>query len=260
MPELPEVERYRVLAESALERAISSVDAPDTWFLKRGLDPPAIRTMLTGRAFTAARRIGKLLLLDVDAGPVLGLRFGMSGRLIVDGTAAVDDLLYSPNRDEQRWDRFVVHFDDGGSLRVRDPRRLGGVEVDPDVSRLGPDALTLSMGDLRRALADSAAPVKARLLDQARVAGIGNLLGDEMLWRAGIDPSRPSESVAGADLRRLHRHLRGTVDDLLARGGSHRGDFLPFRVPGGTCPRDGSALRRATVGGRTTWWCPAHQR
>lgn len=215
---------------------------------------------LEGWAFTAARRIGKLLLLDTDGGPTLGLRFGMTGRLLVDGAAGVDRLEYSSLREQPAWDRVRLGFDDGGDLRVRDPRRLGGVLLDPDESRLGADATTVSAAQLGRILADSAAPLKARLMDQGRLAGIGNLVADEVLYRAGLDPARPAGSLSPADLRRLHRHLRTTLDDLITGGGSHTGRLQPERVPGGRCPRDGTALLRRTIGGRTSWSCPHHQR
>ena len=239
---------------------IAAVDAPDAWYLKGGLAPAAVVTALAGRAFVAARRIGKLLLLDTSGGgPVLGLRFGMSGRLLVDGRAGVDQLLYSSERDLRVWDRFGVRFADGGSLVVRDPRRLGGVSLDPPEAALGPDALALTAGGLRAVL-DSAAPLKARLLDQTRLAGVGNLVADEVLWRAALDPRRPARSLTAPEARRLHRHLLATLPDLIARGGSHTGDLMAARRPGGSCPRDGALLERATVGGRTTWWCPFHQR
>ena len=93
MPELPEVEAYRRLAASGVVgRAVTSVHAPDPWYLKHGLDQAAL-AVLVGCSFTEARRRGKLLLLDTDRGPTLGLRFGMSGRLVVDGVAGVDNLL-----------------------------------------------------------------------------------------------------------------------------------------------------------------------
>ena len=256
MPELPEVEAYRRLAEKALGRRIAAVDAPDAWYLKAGAAPG----VLVGRRFTAARRVGKLLLLDTDGGPTLGLRFGMTGRLLVDGTAGVDALLYSSNRALEAWDRFAVRFEDGGDLRMRDPRRLGGVVLDPDESQLGPDAVTLTAVQLRTALAGSSAPLKARLMDQARLAGIGNLLADEVLWRSGLAPTRAAGSLSAAEVRRLHRHLIGTVVDLMDRGGSHTGDLMGERATGGVCPKDGTPLRRETVGGRTSWWCPRHQR
>jgi formamidopyrimidine-DNA glycosylase len=256
VPELPEVEAYRRLAEKALGRRIVAVDAPDAWYLKGGASP----AVLVGHRFTTARRIGKLLLLDTDDGPTLGLRFGMTGRLLVDGTAGVDSLLYSSNRGLDAWDRFAVRFEDGGDLRVRDPRRLGGVLLDPDEALLGPDAVTLTVAQLRTALAGSSAPLKARLMDQARLAGIGNLLADEVLWRAGLAPTRAAGSLSAAEVRRLHRHLVGTVADLMGRGGSHTGDLMGERMSGGVCPKDGTPLRRDTVGGRTTFWCPTHQR
>ena len=251
---------YRRLAERALQRRIAGVAAPDPWFLKKGVDASALEAALLGERFTAARRIGKLLLLDVSGGEVLGLRFGMTGRLLVDGRAGVDKLVYGSQRDVPGWDRFGVHFTDGGDLCLRDPRRLGGVLLDPDEGRLGTDVLDLTPGRLRRALDGSAVALKARLMDQERVAGVGNLVADETLWRAGLDPRRPAGSLSPAELRRLHRHLRAAVADLVARGGSHAGDLGPARAPGGLCPKDGTPLARAQVGGRTTWWCPAHQR
>ena len=263
MPELPEVESYRGLAErAALHRPVVKVHAPDAWYLKHGLDAASLDAHLRGRRFTAARRIGKLLLLETDGGdgPVVGLRFGMTGRLVVDDAVGVEELIYSSNRPERAWDRVTIRFDDGGELRMRDPRRLGGIELDPDEARLGADARTITPAALRDALAGSVAPLKARIMDQARVAGVGNLIADEALWRAGLAPTREARSLDANELRRLHRHLRATVEDLIGRGGSHTGDLLPHRQPGGRCPKDGTGLVRATVGGRTTWWCPKHQR
>lgn len=261
MPELPEVEGYRALAESrALERVISSVDAPDSWYLKRGLDAAGAAAALVGRRLVGARRLGKLMLLDSDTSGVLGIHFGMSGRLLVDGVSSAGRLLYSPADDGVRYDRFALRFADGGSMSVRDPRRLGGVELDPDEDRLGPDALTVSPSQLKRALENAHAPLKARLLDQARLAGVGNLIADEILWRAGLSPAREARSLTPQELRRLHRHLTDGIRDLIERGGSHTGDLQPARARGGRCPRDGSELARATVGGRTTFWCPSHQR
>ena len=261
MPELPEVEAYRRLAEvGALGRRISAVEAPDPWFLKGGLDAAVLATALVGSRLVAARRRGKLLLLDADGGHTVGVRFGMTGRLVVDDVAGVGRLLFTSGRDEPAWDRFALRLGRAGRLRVNDPRRLGGVILDPDEAALGPDALGATPGQLRAALAGSAAPLKARLLDQARLAGVGNLMADEVLWRASLSPLRPAGSLSPVEQRRLHRELRRTVESLIARGGSHLGDLIAHRRPGGACPRDGAALRRDTVGGRTTWWCPAHQR
>ncbi len=259
VPELPEVESYRRLAERALGRTVLSVATPDPWFLKGGVDGATLAAALEGRAFTEARRIGKLLLLDTAEGPTVGVRFGMTGTLVVDDNAGVDQLLYAPRRHDPAWDRVTVHFADGGSMAVRDPRRLGGVSLDPDVSGMGPDAATITGARLARALEGSHAPLKARLLDQSRVSGIGNLMADEVLWRAGLSPLRPAGDLSSSEVRRLHRHLRRVVADLMDRGGSHRGDLMEHRHVGGHCPRDGVGLTRSTVGGRTSWWCPGHQ-
>lgn len=258
MPELPEVESYRLAASLALGRKVAGVHAPDAWFLKRGLVADEL-DVLVGAELVDARRIGKLLLLDTDTGVTLGLRFGMTGRLVVDGVTPVSELIYSSSRDDPAWVRFGLDLTDGGSIHISDPRRLGGVELSPDESRLGPDALTASLAELRSALAGSATAVKARLMDQSRLAGVGNLIADEILWRAGIDPGRSAASIAPAESRVLHRALRATVRDLMRRGGSHQGELHQHRLPGGHCPRDGTELERRTIGGRTTWSCPAHQ-
>lgn len=259
MPELLEVEAYRRLAEASLGRPVVAVLATDSWFLKRGLTATVAEDALVGTRLMSARRRGKLLLLDTDAGPVLGLRFGMTGRLLIDGRAAIERLEYDAAADEARWDRFGLDFSDRGALRLRDPRRLGGVELDPDEDRLGSDALSVTVDQLRGLLAGSRAPLKARLMDQTRLAGLGNLLTDEILWRAGLDPARPCDSLEDEEVARLHECLRAVLDELGARGGSHTGDLQDERRPDGHCPRDGTPLTRRQVGGRTTYACPAHQ-
>jgi len=262
VPELPEIEAYRRLAEGALGRRVERAVIGDRRFVRGPTSPRHLQAALAGSVFETARRHGKLLVLDLGgpgAGRSLGVRFGMTGRLLLDGHAGVEHLVYSSDRDEAAWDRFLVRFEDGGRMVVRDPRLLGGVELDPDESALGPDALVVTAAQLRHALEHSAVPLKARLMDQHRLAGVGNLIADEVLWRASLAPHRRSSSLTPADYRRLHRHLRQTLDDLMARGGSHLGDLMPERVVGGRCPRDGTELVRSTVGGRTSWWCPRHQ-
>jgi formamidopyrimidine-DNA glycosylase len=258
VPELIEVETYRRQAESLVGRTI--VDAPvlDPLGL-RGADPDAVRADLEGRCIEAAERIGKLLLLPTD-GPTIGLRFGMTGRLLVDRSASIDGLLYGGQGDDPAWDRHVLVFTDGTDLRIRDPRRLGGLQLDPDTSRLGPDATTVTAEHLAQALAGSRTALKARLLDQSRLAGLGNLLVDETLWRVGIDPARPCDRLGSDEVPALADAIRATVADLTDRGGSHTGDLQVARVRGASCPRDGAPLDRSTVGGRTTYRCPRHQR
>jgi formamidopyrimidine-DNA glycosylase len=261
LPEILEVELARVLIEAhALDREIATVDAPDAWYLKRGLTARAARAALPGRRIVTARRRGKQLLLDTSGdGPTVGLHLGMSGRVVIDGDAAGDPLLYASNREVPEWHRFGVGFADGGRLSLRDPRRLGAVELDPDEDRLGVDAMELTLAQLRAIVSRSRAPLKAVVMDQARIAGIGNLLADEALWRAGLDPARRADSLDAGEQARLHRAIRTTLRVLGRRGGSHTGDLMPSRVPGGECPRDGAPLERRTVGGRTTYSCPVHQ-
>jgi formamidopyrimidine-DNA glycosylase len=263
VPEILEVERYRVLAELALDRQIAKVWMIDARYGRGGTTPRRLSGALAGRSFSAARRRGKLMLLDSD-GPTLGVRFGMTGGLVVDDNERLDRLLYGPGVFGEQWVRARFTFTDGGHLTFHDPRRFGSLELAPDESRLGPDALTVSRFKLAAALAVApgrrdAAPLKARLMDQQRLAGVGNLLADEMLWRAGLDPARRTP-LSDAELVTLHKAVRATLRLLGRRGGSHMGDLMEERRPGGHCPLDGAELRRATVGGRTTYWCPQHQR
>jgi len=261
VPELLEVEAYRRLAERVVGRRVTEVEAPDGWFLKGGITNLEVVGAVQGGTVVGTGRIGKLLLVELDGErPVLGLRFGMTGRLVLDGEAPITHLEYSSGRDEPVWDRFALRFDDGSRLRLSDPRRLGGVELDPVVGSLGPDAWNVTLGELRRTLGVSSAPLKARLLDQSRLAGLGNLLVDETLWRAGLDPARPAASLDDTELARLQRRIRSTVRQLFDRGGSHTGDLHGERRRDGLCPLDGTPLLRRTVGGRTTYSCPRHQR
>lgn len=259
MPEGVEIEYYRRAAERSIGREIASIDATDGWFVKEGTTPESLDDALVGEAVVEARRIGKLLILDLSNGARLGLRFGMTGRLLVDGMGPIEYLEYSSKRDEPTWDRFALFFADGGDLRIRDPRRLGGVILDPSEDALGPDAFTVAPKHVRTRVAVGPVAIKARLLDQARVAGIGNLIADETLWRSGIDPARPAGKLSDAEVKKLHRHLKRVLADFVRDGGSHSGKLQASRVRGGSCPRCGEVLDRREIGGRTTFSCPHHQ-
>ncbi len=260
MPEMLEVESYRQLAQRCLHRTIAAVDAPDAWYLKDGLSSTVLTEMLRARQFDAARRTGKLLMLDISDGPVLGLHFGMTGRLVVDGdVGAVDGLLYGPSRIAAAWVRFTVRFDDGGAMAMVDARRLGGITLEPDETALGPDAALVTRKQLTAIVECSRAPIKAVLMDQRRLAGLGNLLTDEALWRAGLHPGRPANDLDAAEIIELHKAIRDVIRICGQRGGSHTGDLVPHRQPGGVCPRTGVPLERLTIGGRTTWFSPARQ-
>ncbi|MEP6954038.1 MAG: DNA-formamidopyrimidine glycosylase family protein [Solirubrobacteraceae bacterium] len=249
MPELPEVERARQVIEAgALHRRISAVDDADT-YVARPHAPGEIADALVGRALVAAHRRGKAMWVETsDEGPILGLHLGMAGRLVVDEDPA-------PNN----WDRFTIHFADGGMLALRDKRRLGRARLEPDLDLVGPDAAEISRAEFRARIGRGTAPLKARLMDQGVIAGVGNLLADETLWRAGLSPRHEAGSLNEEQLDRLRRELRAATRSAIRKGGVHTGGFIAHRERGGVCPRCGTPLERATVGGRTTYWCPAEQ-
>jgi formamidopyrimidine-DNA glycosylase len=259
VPELVEVELSRRLAEGLIGRSVAAAALIDPHASE--LDQDRFSAALHGATFLDARRRGKLLLLDTD-NATLGMHFGMTGRLVVDGQPALERLVYSPNALERRWLRFALTLADGGSVELHDPRRLARVSLDPDETALGPDAASVKLAQFREVLQarTTGIALKARLLDQSRLAGVGNLIADEVLWRAALSPERPAASLDDLEIKRLHRQLRSTIAMLLNRGGSHTGDLMVARVRGGQCPRDMQPLSRSVVGGRTTYWCSTHQR
>ena len=258
MPELPEVERARALiAERALHRTIAAVDDADT-YVCRPHAPGEIADALVGRQLVSAERRGKSMWCETsDGGPALGIHLGMAGRIVVDDEEAGDR---APKRERRIWDRFEIVFADGGRLALRDSRRLGRVRLEPPVERLGPDAAEISRAAFRQRVSRSRIPVKSRIMDQAVLAGVGNLLADEALWKAAIDPRRPANELAEAELDRLRNAIRAANRSAIAKGGVHTGRFIPARTRDGVCPRCGTPLSRAAIGGRTTYWCPAEQR
>jgi formamidopyrimidine-DNA glycosylase len=249
MPELPEAERARALiADRALGRRIAAVDDGDI-YVTRPHAPGELAAALLGRRLTSANRIGKTLWLETDGGgPDLGLHLGMAGRIAID------------EEPHERWDRFALTFEDGGRLALRDKRRLGRAILEPDLTKLGPDAAAATRAEFRRRVGGSSAPIKARIMDQGVIAGIGNLLADEILWQARIDPRRPANSLSHEELDALRRAARTAIRRALRLGGAHTGTLNPHREPDGHCPRCGAPLSRARIGGRTTYWCPVDQR
>ncbi|HJP80666.1 MAG TPA: DNA-formamidopyrimidine glycosylase family protein [Pseudonocardiaceae bacterium] len=265
MPELPEVEFARsVIERAALDRRIVDVDDSDS-YVCRPHQPGEIRAALLDRRLVAAHRRGKSMWCETDGGPALGVHLGMSGKIVVadPGGAEIDGGDYWEGRrkpGDYRWARFALTFADGGRMMLVDPRRLGRITLDPAVEQLGPDAAAITPGQFRAALANSTTTVKARLLDQHAIAGIGNLLADEILWRARVHPARPVDELDREDVGRLLRATRGAVSSALEHGGVHTLRVIPFRKPGAQCPRDHAPMARGKAGGRTSWWCSAEQR
>jgi formamidopyrimidine-DNA glycosylase len=247
MPELPEVERARQTLESALGRRITAVDDSDT-YVCRPHPPGEIAAALRGHTLATAHRRGKFMWLETEDGPALGLHLGMAGRIVVD-----------PD-DSSRWDRFSLEFEDGGRLVLRDKRRLGRAVLNPNFSHVGPDAAEVGRDAFRRLIGTGHTAVKARLLNQRAISGIGNLLADQILWQARISPFRSTSDLSLEDLDRLRRDVRAAVRSAIRKGGAHTGNFIEARRRDGVCPRDGHRLERDRVGGRTTYWCPACQR
>jgi formamidopyrimidine-DNA glycosylase len=191
-------------------------------------------------------------------GPVLLLHFGMTGSLTWSSDA----------EDRHRHDRIMFTFSDG-ELRYRDMRKLQGIRLlrDADalnrlLSRVGPDALDLSRQEFTELVGGLRRTVKAALVDQELIAGLGNLLADEILWRARIHPRRQCVHLGRGDLRRLHTAMGAVLCQAVKAGRvparknwltGHRDDDP------GSCPRCGTPLDHGRVGSRGTTWCPHFQ-
>ena len=257
MPELLEVEAYRDLVQEAVGATVVSVEA-DNLVCGETFGP----CLILGQQIRSVRRKGKLLLLDFDD-HVIGLHARMTGTVLLDGRSAFEKLRYAPSTTDSRFILLTVHLDDGRVLALHDPRRLARVLVDPDEQALGPDATSVNAGIVRTAVeqgSKSCVALKARLLDQSRISGLGNLLVDEICFQARLDPAMTAAMLTSQDCAMLARQIKRTLRELRKRGGSDGGALQEFRQPGAHCPRCGAPLLRRTVGGRTTYSCSVEQR
>ena len=270
----------KVIAERALYRTIVAVDDTDS-YVCRPHAPGQIRDALLGRQLIAAHRRGKTMWCETSGldgsaehgsaehgsaehGPDLGLHLGMAGRIVVESPGLETAWGGEPfRRDAQparaQWDRFRLDFADGGSLVLFDKRRLSRVRLNPGLAALGPDAGTVTEAEFRDLVRRGTVAVKARLLDQSKIAGVGNLLADEALWQARISPQAPAGSLSRPAVSRLYQSLQAALASAEANGGVHTGEVIAARRRGGVCPRCGAPMRQGVVGGRTTWWCSREQ-
>lgn len=255
MPELPDVEAFRdVLARYGTGRRIERVHVQDDDVL-HDTTPQALGRALKGQAFTEPARLGKWLLAHTDGSPTLLLHFGMTGELHwCSGTAA-----------RHQHDRVVFQLPDG-EIRYRDMRKLQGLRIARDdtevqqiISDEGPDALRFDHDDLASLLSGSRKQLKSLLTDQSAIAGLGNLLVDEILWQTRLHPAYRAKDIDADSTRRLYGQMRRILSESVTAGcvppepawltGSR--DALPA-----PCPRCGGWLSRERRGGRSTVLCP----
>jgi formamidopyrimidine-DNA glycosylase len=273
VPELPEVESVRRQLEPALVgRRFGHVEIDDPR-LVRPYDPAEVAAELKGERVAAVGRRGKYLIVRFESGRALLIHLRMTGSLRVSAPGELQD---DPHR------RAVVTLDNGSDVAYRDVRRFGTWlllepgELEPYLeARVGEEPLdaVFTAAHLGDRLARRRAPVKAALLDQRTLAGMGNIYVDEALWRARINPLRPAESLDRGELRRMHRGIRAALEHGIARQGSTLRDYRLPDGEGGTmqdelkvygrggepCDRCGTAIAKTRVAGRGTWYCPRCQ-
>jgi len=274
MPELPEVETARrALALDLPGRTVTEVRGRPV-ALRRPLEPERLARALVGRRLAAPRRRGKHLLLDVEGGGSLLLHLGMSGRLM---------LVSDPGPALAPHTHLVLRLDHDRELRLVDPRRFGlahwlapGEEThDPALSHLGIEPLDPSFPAIFPSLGRGRrASVKALLLDQRIVAGVGNIYAAEALWRSGLRPGRAAGAISCGRLERLARALQAVLEEAIAAGGTTIRDFaapngelgmfaFSLRVygrDGEPCPTCQTPVLRTVIAGRSTFWCRRCQR
>jgi formamidopyrimidine-DNA glycosylase len=272
MPELPEVETVRTSLEPKLVgRRFEDVEILDSR-LTRPFDPAEVAAELTGERVAAVGRRGKYLIVWFESGLVLLIHLRMTGTFAHSRNGALP----------AGHVRAVVRLDDGSDVTYRDVRRFGtwlvirGDELDSYLAaRLGLEPLErgFSAAKLAERLSGRRAPIKAALLDQKTLAGVGNIYADEALWRARIDPRRPAGELELSEIRSLHRGIRRSLEAGIARQGATLRDYrTPDGAAGGMqdefkvygrggepCSRCGTPIEKTRVGGRGTWFCPSCQ-
>ena len=260
LPELPEVEIYtRYFALHALDQLIAGVDVLD----ERILEVPRkrLRSALVGQRFRSVRRHGKHLFADLGKS-WLHLHFGMTGDL----------LSYGDPKERPRFARVVFDFENGSHLAYDDMRLFGIVGLVPSPEtyiaehRLGPDPLAASfrLPLFRELMAKRRGAIKALLMSQEFIAGIGNLYADEALFQASIHPRRLAETLRPDAVKAIYTSIRSILRSTIlrkARGATAPAGWLvQHRELGERCPRCGGTMRRTVVGGRTTFFCGKHQK
>lgn len=274
MPELPEVELTRRHLEAALlGRVFREVKVSHVRTARHNSSPSEVEDRLMGRRVVSVGRHGKYLRVDLDDQQVMVAHLGMSGRWSIDGS------------DEIPHTHFVAVLDDGTSVRFIDPRTFGFVAVYDEedlvqsgLQRLGPDAWTdpPTPSELATRLAGRIAPVKALLLDQGPIAGLGNIYADEVLFGAGIHPLTPGGDIDDERAERLLVATRVVLENALENGGTTLDD-LAYLLPDGQagdnltsldvygregepCRVCSTPIRRIVVRMRSTYFCPGCQR
>ncbi|HET9674437.1 MAG TPA: bifunctional DNA-formamidopyrimidine glycosylase/DNA-(apurinic or apyrimidinic site) lyase [Gaiellaceae bacterium] len=274
MPELPEVETVRTSLEPVLVGRTFEQVAIDDPRLTRPFDPQVVARELEGECVASVERRGKYLVVRFESGRVLLVHLRMTGSFRHVPAGAPAD---GPHT------RAVVRLDDGSDVAYRDVRRFGTwLLVEPSeldgylAARLGEEPLARGFGPstLAARLANRRAPLKAALLDQRTLAGLGNIYVDEALWRARLHPLRPANSLDRDEVRALHRGIRSALEMGIARqgatlrdyaqpdgrGGSMQHEFRVYGREGEPCDRCGTPIEKTRAGGRGTWYCPACQR
>ena len=255
MPELPDVEIFkRYLDATSLHQRISGVDVESAYVLK-GVSARELAHRLKGRCFECSRRHGKHLFVRASGELWLRLHFGMTGSL----------QYFKREQQPSKHTRVLFVFARTHCLAFEDQRKFGEVGLVKDVDdflkkrALGPDALDLRLSEFRAIFEKHRGAVKAILLNQKFIAGIGNIYADEILFRARMHPATETSRLGDKAITKLFRATHHILEKAITAKADvnqmPRSWLLPHRGKGGKCPRCGRNLRSARIGGRTAWFC-----
>lgn len=263
MPELPEVEvKRRYLEGNSLYKPVIRVAVPDARVLEN-VTPSTLGRGLKRASFALARRRGKYILLPTDNGRTLLVHFGMTG----------DVFLRERGHKGPEWSRVEFHFRDGSCLYYTSKRLLGKIALFPttddndipDIARLGPEPFSrgFTFKRFQAIVSPRGSAIHSVLMNQELIAGIGNIYSDEITFQAGVRPDRKASSLSPERLRRVFDSMKRVLRQAIrldADLDDYPDDFIiPHRKRGGRCPRCGGALTKKTIGGRSSYFCPACQ-
>ncbi len=279
MPELPEVETIKSDLQALLGKKLRNFYCLKPEYLSKTRLSEKDFFPLLGQTLFQLSRQGKYLFFHLATG-VLCFHLGLTGSLILTFNSSLD----SNSREGSSFllKHLILHleFEDFG-LHFFDPRRFGRVyllkgkkELDDFLSPLGKDALAISLEELAELVIQKRIPIKALLLDQRAIAGIGNIYADEILFRTQINPKRQANTLSFSEIQRLHQVMQETLKEAIKLRGSSVKDYvdgmgrsglfqtkhLVYQKYGKPCPRCGTILKKTIIGGRTTTFCPECQK
>lgn len=258
MPELPEVENYKIYIDStALHQRIVAMDCRDSRLLKQPQSD--FETHLIDQEFKKTYRLGKYLFIETTGEKIVVMHFGMTGR----------PNYYKSEDDRPKFGHIQLTFENGYHFAFENKRKFGWWDLADSIEefktehQLSDDARNLKLEDFKSSLDNRKTDIKKILMDQSVAAGVGNWMADEILYQAKMHPTKKVEDMTAEDIERVFNAMK-TVIEVAIKNDAHYSDFpehflMHFRKEGATCFHTGAEMKKIKVGGRTTYFSPEWQ-